>query len=63
MNSKKYSNGELFCKMLGVERENCDYDDRSVRCAWCGENIFDKYYQIDGDSVCAECIEQCERII
>lgn len=63
MNSEKYSNAELFCKMLHDECENRDYDDRSVRCAWCGESIFDKYYQIDGDSICTECIEQCEKTI
>ncbi|MBQ3133916.1 MAG: hypothetical protein IJC17_06570 [Clostridia bacterium] len=29
-------------------------------CAWCDSPIFDEYYyDIDGDTVCAECLEEC----
>ena len=29
-------------------------------CAWCDSPIFDEYYyDIDGDVVCAECVEEC----
>lgn len=35
-------------------------DEHRLICAWCDEPIFDEvYYLIDGDSVCADCVEEC----
>lgn len=33
-------------------------------CEWCGEPIFygDEYYNIAGEKICCECIEDCKKI-
>lgn len=32
-------------------------------CAWCGEPIYigDEYYEISGDQVCTDCMDDCKK--
>lgn len=32
-------------------------------CSWCGEKIYegDSYYDINGETVCYDCIDRCEK--
>ena len=40
--------------------ERTGYPGRSHRrlCPWCGEDIGDKSFDIEGDQVCANCFEK-----
>lgn len=37
--------------------------ERLCGCAWCGEAIYigEDYYDLEGESVCSECIETAKR--
>jgi formylmethanofuran dehydrogenase subunit E len=39
------------------DREQAQYEARLPRCANCGEPIHEKYYYIEGDIICEECLE------
>ena len=39
------------------ERELAKYEARLPHCEYCGEAIWEKYYEIDGKIVCEECLE------
>ena len=45
--------------LLGRE----DQPEQLCTCAWCGGPIYagDDYYDLDGESVCEECIESAKR--
>jgi hypothetical protein len=34
-----------------------------AECAWCKEPIYegDEYYDINGDTICTECIDECKK--
>lgn len=44
-------------------REPEDQPEKSCDCAWCGEAIYvgDEYYELAGESVCADCINEKKR--
>ena len=45
------------------EMELCQQEEKAEHCAWCGEPIWDEYYDISGDIVCDRCVDGCRRYI
>ena len=45
------------------EREAQHAEEKAEKCAWCGEPIWDGYYDIGGDHVCEDCIDGCRRYL
>lgn len=39
------------------DAEQARYEARFPHCDYCGEAIHDKYYEIDGKVICADCLE------
>ena len=39
------------------DAEQSEYERNLPHCDYCGEPIHEKYYEIDGDTVCEECLE------
>lgn len=41
---------------------NADFSRERKICAWCDNPIWENvYYDIDGDTVCVECVDMCRR--
>lgn len=38
------------------DREDAKYEKRLPHCDYCGEVIYETYYDINGDKVCEECL-------
>lgn len=57
MSTNNLENGMLLF------REPEDQPEKSCDCAWCGEAIYvgDEYYELAGESVCADCINEKKR--
>lgn len=39
------------------DRDQAREEARLPHCANCGEPIYEKYYYIEGDIICSECLE------
>lgn len=39
------------------EAEQARYEARLPHCDYCGEPIYEKYYEIEGKTVCEDCLE------
>lgn len=55
--------GNKYYKIAEYEAEVNDYKLSLIHCDWCGERIFDddKYYVIDSQNICKDCIDECAR--
>lgn len=52
--------GEPYEDFLRKEPEEEKWLKTRPVCAWCGHPIQDEYaYEIDGELVCEDCIEEC----
>lgn len=56
--------GEPYEDFLRKEAEEARWLKTRPVCAWCGEPIQDEYaYEIDGEWVCGDCIEDCRTYV
>lgn len=39
------------------DEEQAEYEERLPHCEFCGEPIYEKYYEIEGKIVCEDCLE------
>ena len=39
------------------DREQAEHEERLPHCAICGEAIYEKYYVIEGEIICEDCLE------
>ena len=42
---------------LDYDAEQSEYERKLPHCDYCGEAIHEKYYEIDGETICEECLE------
>lgn len=40
-----------------LDREQARREARLPHCEYCGEAIYEKYYEIDGKVICEDCLE------
>lgn len=56
--------GEPYEDFLRKESELARWLKTLPVCAWCGEPIQEEYaYEIDGELVCGDCIEDCRTYV
>lgn len=41
------------------DREQAKAEDQAPHCDWCGEAMYEYYYEIGDEKVCDRCIEDC----